>query len=152
MSRLQRDYTMLRCIAFLALAAAMGSAPVLAADREELQLPAYREDLQRRSPHDGKPLRFRAPPCQLLDPWRCSGGNVYARPPSAASCGYAPRLAADFLLDYPFASMRLMPPLRPMQAPSLTGEPAAGEPVPGAPPSQLPRITEPSNQFLFLER
>ncbi|MES2950632.1 MAG: hypothetical protein V4858_19035 [Pseudomonadota bacterium] len=149
MSKLQRNAMMRRCIPFIALAAAVGSAPVLAAEHEEQAPPAYREDLQRLPPREGKPLRFKAPPSQLLDPWRCGVGNVYARPPSAASCGYDPRLASEFLLDYPFASMRLMPPLQPTPAPSLTGEPAAGGPVPGAPPSQLPRITDPSYPLFF---
>jgi hypothetical protein len=147
-----RGDTVRHCMPCIALVAAIGHLGVQAADREEAALSAYREHVLPRPPHASRPLHFKAPPSQLLDPWRCGVGNAYARPPSAASCGYDPRLASDFLLDYPFAGMRLMPPLRPAPAPSLTGEPAAGEPVPGAPPSQLPRITEPSYPLFFLER
>ncbi len=144
--------SMRHCMPCIALVAAMGQLGVQAADREEAALSAYREQVLPRPPHGSRPLRFQAPPSQLLDPWRCGVGNGYGRPPSAASCAYDPRLAPDFLLDYPFASVRLMPPLRPAPAPGLNGEPAAGEPVPGAPPSQLPSIIEPPNLFLFLER
>ncbi len=152
MSNPLRGCTMRHCLPFIALAAAIGAVPVLAAERDGLQSPAYRDDAQRRSPHEGRPLRFRAPPSQLSDAWRCSGGDVYARPPSAASCAYDPRLASDYLLDYPYAGLRLMPPLRPAPLPSLAGEPAAGDPVPGAPPSQLPRTPEPSYPLYFFER
>ena len=138
--------TMRHCLPCIAFLTVIGSAPVLAADREELPPPAYRESPQRIPPHAGKPLRFTAPPSQLLDPWRCSGGDVYARQAFTTSCAYAPRLESDFL-DYPFAAMRLMPPLRLAPTPSPTGGP-----VPGAPSSQLPRISEFSNQLYFFER
>ena len=117
------------CTLCVALFALMDSVPLLAAEREEPQLPAYREDKQPRPAHTGNPFRFEAPPSQLLNPWRSGEDDVYARAPATWRCAYDPRLASDYLLDYPFATLRLMPP---------RDETLSVGSFPGSPPSQLP--------------
>lgn len=119
---------------YLAFVVALGSVPAVAADRDAPL---------RRPPYSGNPLRFKAPPSQLLVPWRCSGIDVYARPVVERACPYDPRFAPDFFLD-PFTTLRLMPPLRPVPASSQPDEPGPNVPLTGAPPSQLP-TTHPAN-------
>ena len=121
----------------LALVVALGTMPAVAADREALLPPSYRDAPLHRTPHNGKPLRFKAPPSQLLPPWRCSGIDVYARPVVEGACPYDPRFAPDFLLD-PYATLRLMQPLRPVPPGSRSDEFGPNVPLTGAPPSQLP--------------
>ena len=129
---------MRRHILFTAFFAAMGSVPFMAAELEESQLPSYREDQQRRPRNTRNPLRFKAPSSQLLDPWRCSAGDIYVRPLATWRCAYDSGLGSDYLLDYPFATLPLMPPLRPVSIRSLSDDPLSGGPGPGSPPSQLP--------------
>lgn len=108
---------MRRCITCIAFAAAMASMPALGTDREEPMPQEYRAGPQVRLPSTGNALRFRAPPSQLREPWRCDAGDVYARPSPHWHCLYNPRLESYILPNDGFVTLRLLPPMRPLLPP-----------------------------------
>lgn len=129
---MQRSDVVRTRLLYLAAAAAMAFPMAWAAEPEEWLLSQQHEGRVPQSAHPGKRLRFKAPPSQLIDTWRCNWNEPYARPVAPGPCYEDPRLNHDFLLD-PYVSQRLMPPMRPMLRPYPPEEPALKAPAPQLP-------------------
>lgn len=129
-----------RCIPCMALLVVLSQWCAQAADDEALQVPLRREDPAPYRPPAHDRLVFKAPPSQLFEPWRCAWPATSGNPWAVVPCrsydhpeinpytGYS-----NDLLQDPFAPLRYLSQPYPLRPPR-----AGGEPVPGAPPSQLP--------------
>lgn len=144
MTNMQRGHNLRWSLPGMILLAAFGHWQVQATSDGLPVAPLLRDSATHYRPPFRDRLVFKAPPSQLFETWRCDGSNTgttfwasnpcrtyespYDRPAIHPYTDYS----SDLLPD-PFAPQRFMSqpyPLRPPQP--------RGEPVPGAPPSQLP--------------